>query len=87
MDFSKLIQDDLTADWVKDIVRKLSPYPYLADFLIIICSFAVGALLSLLLFLLLRPMLHRFYCRHCTMNSELLECIRRMIVSLVGCRQ
>ena len=85
MDFSKLIQDDLTADWVKNIVHKLSPYPYLADFLIILSSFAVGALLSLLLFLLLRPLLYRFYRRHCEMNAELLLCIRRMIVSLVGC--
>ena len=32
MDFSKLIEDDLTAQWVKDIIQKLSPYPYLADF-------------------------------------------------------
>ena len=85
MDFSKLIQDDLTADWVKDIIQKLSPYPYLADVLIILCSFAAGALLALLLFLLLRPMLHRFYRRHCEMNPELLACIRKMIVSFVGC--
>ena len=85
MDFSKLIEDDLTAEWVKDVVRQLSPYPYLADILIILTSFAGGALVSLLLFLLLRPMLHRFYKRHCTMNAELLVCIRNMIVSLVGC--
>ena len=85
MDFSKLIQDDLTAEWVKSIIHELSPYPYLADILIILSSFAGGAVLSLLLFLLLRPMLHRFYRRHCEMNAELLECIRRMIVSFVGC--
>jgi miniconductance mechanosensitive channel len=85
MDFSKLIQDDLTAEWVKDIIHKLSPYPYLADILVILCSFAVGALLSFLLFWLLRSLLHRFYSRHCEMNAELLDCIRRMIVSLVGC--
>ena len=85
MDFSKLIQDDLTADWVKNIIQKLSPYPYLADALIIISSFAVGALLSLLLFLLLRPMLNRFYRRHCEMNATLQVCIRRMIVSFVAC--
>ena len=85
MDFSKLIQDDLTADWVKNIIQQLSPYPYLADFLIIVTSFMVGALLALLLFLLLRPILQRFYQRHCTMNAELLLCIRRMIVSFVGC--
>ena len=85
MDFTQLIQDDLTADWVKHIIRQLSPYPYLADFLIIVCSFGVGALLSLLLFLMLRPILHRFYRRHCKMDAELLDCIRRMIVSFVGC--
>ncbi|MBQ9501751.1 MAG: mechanosensitive ion channel family protein [Lentisphaeria bacterium] len=85
MDFSKLIEDDLTADWVKECIHKLSPYPYLADILIIFCSFAMGALLSLLLFLLLRPILHRFYARHCEMNAELLVCIRKMIVSFVSC--
>ena len=85
MDFSTLIQDDLTPAWAKDIIQQLSPYPYLADLLIILSSFAVGALLSLLLFLLLRPILHRFYRRHCRMNAELLDCIRKMIVSFVGC--
>ena len=85
MDFSKLIEDDLTAEWVKNAIRQLSPYPYLADILIILISFAVGALLALLLFLMLRPLLHRFYQRHCTMNAELLVCIRRMIISFVGC--
>ena len=85
MDFSKLIQNDLTAEWVKNIIHKLSPYPYLADILVILCSFAGGAFLSLLLFLVLRPILHHFYRRHCEMNAELLDCIRRMIVSFVGC--
>ena len=85
MDFSKLIQDDLTPDWARYIIQQLSPYPYLADILIILSSFAIGALLSLLLFLLLRPILHRFYRRHCTMNAELLVCIRQMILSFVGC--
>jgi len=84
MDFSKLIQDDLTEEWVKEIIHKLSPYPYLADILVILSAFAAGAVLSLLLFLLLRPSLHRFYRRHCEMNAELLVCIRKMIVSFVG---
>ena len=85
MDFSKLIQDDLTAEWVKSLIQKLSPYPYLADFLVIVSSFAGGAVLALLLFWLLRSLLHRFYRRHCEMNAELLLCIRRMIVFFVGC--
>ncbi len=85
MDFSKLIQDDLTADWVKNIIQKLSPYPYLADILIILSSFASGALLSLVLFWLLRPILNRFYRRHCKMNAALQVCIHRMIFSFVGC--
>ena len=85
MDYSKLIQDDLTAEWVKEIIQKLSPYPYLADVLIIFASFAVGAVFSLLLFLLLRPILLRFYRRHCEMTAELLVCIRKMIVSFVSC--
>ena len=85
MDYSKLIQDDLTAEWVKDIIQKLSPYPYLADILIILSSFAAGALISLMLFWLLRSILNRFYSRHCEMNAALHACIRRMVVSFVGC--
>jgi miniconductance mechanosensitive channel len=85
MDYSKLIQDDLTAEWVKNIIQKLSPYPYLADILIILSSFAAGALVSLMLFWLLRRILNRFYSRHCEMNEALQGCIRRMIVSFVGC--
>ena len=46
MDFSKLIEDDLTSEWVRNIIQKLSPYPYLADVLVIFSSFATGALLS-----------------------------------------
>ena len=84
MDFSKLIQDDFTADWVKAIIQKLSPDPYLADIFVIFTSFLGGAVFSMLLFLLLRPALHRFYQRHCKMNAELLVCIRRMIVSFVS---
>ena len=85
MDFSKLVQDDFTEAWVQDIFQKLSPYPYLADILVILSSFAGGAILAFLLFWLLRHILHRFYRRHCQMNAELMTCIRRMIVSLVGC--
>ena len=85
MDYSKLIEDDLTAQWVKDIIQKLSPYPYLADILVIASSFAFGALISLMLFWLLRRILNRFYSRHCEMNPALQACISRMIVSFVGC--
>ena len=85
MDYSKLIQDDYTAEWVKNIIQKLSPYPYLADILIILSSFAGGALISLMLFLLLRPILNRFYRRHCELNDALQACIRKMIVSFVSC--
>ena len=85
MDYSKLIEDELTAEWVKDIIQKLSPYPYLADLFVIVSSFAVGALFSLLLFFLLRPILNRFYRRHCELNDALQACIRKMIVSFVSC--
>ena len=85
MDYSKLIEDEFTAQWVKDIIQKLSPYPYLADFFVIVSSFAVGALFSLLLFFLLRPILNRFYRRHCELNDALQACIRKMIVSFVSC--
>ena len=36
MDTSKLIEDEFTAEWVKDIIQKLSPYPYLADLFVIV---------------------------------------------------
>ena len=85
MDFSKLIQDDMTPEWVKNIISELSPYPYLADILVILGAFAGGAFFSMLLFWLLRNFLHRFYRRHCTMNAQLLTCISRMTVSFVGC--
>ncbi len=85
MDFSKLIEDDLTPEWVQTIIQKLSPYPYLADLLVILFSFAAGAILSLILYLILRPILLRSYRRFCKMNAELLLCIRKMIVSFVGC--
>ena len=85
LDFSKLIEDEMTPEYAKRIIQDLSPYPYLADILVIASSFAVGALFSLILFLLLRPLLNRFYRRHCTMNAELQACISRMIMSFVGC--
>ncbi|MBR3688406.1 MAG: mechanosensitive ion channel family protein [Lentisphaeria bacterium] len=85
MDFSKLIEDEFTPEWAKSVIHDLSPYPYLADILVIASSFAVGALFSLILFFLLRPLLNRFYRRHCTMNAELQACISRMIISFVGC--
>lgn len=83
VDFSKLIEDEMTPEYAKRIIQDLSPYPYLADILVIASSFAVGALFSLILFLLLRPLLNRFYRRHCTMNAELQACISRMIMSFV----
>ena len=85
MDFSKLIQDEFTPEWAKSVIHDLSPYPYLADILVILSSFAVGALFSLFLFFLLRPLLNHFYRRFCEMSEELHRCIQRMIISLVAC--
>ena len=85
MDYSKLIQDEFTPEWAKSIIHDLSPYPYLADILVILSSFAVGALISMMLYLLLRRILNRFYSRHCEMNPALHACIREMIFSFVGC--
>ena len=85
MDFTKLIKDDMTPEWTKQIIQALSPYPYLADILAILSAFAIGALFSMLLYMLLRPLLNRFYQRHCQLNSELLSCIRQMIISFVSC--
>ncbi len=85
MDFTKLIKDDMTPEWTKQIIQALSPYPYLADILAILSAFAIGALFSMLLYMVLRPVLHSFYRRHCQLNSELLSCIRQMIISFVSC--
>ena len=85
MDFSKLIEDEFTPEWAKNAIQSLSPYPYLADILVIISSFAVGVLFSICLFFLLRPILNHFYRRFCTMSEELHRCIRRMIISFVAC--
>ena len=85
MDFSKLIEDEFTPEWAKNVIHDLSPYPYLADILVIASSFAVGVLFSICLFFLLRPILNHFYRRFCTMSEELHRCIRRMIISFVAC--
>ncbi len=85
MDFSKLIEDEFTPEWAKSNIQALEPYPYLADILVIVSSFAVGVLFSIALFFLLRPILNHFYRRFCTMSEELHRCIRRMIISLVAC--
>ena len=85
MDFSKLIEDEFTPEWAKNSIQALSPYPYLADILVIISSFAVGVLFSIGLFFLLRPILNHFYRRFCTMSEELHRCIQRMIISFVAC--
>ncbi len=85
MDFSKLIEDEYTPEWAKTAIHALSPYPYLADILVILSSFAVGAIFSLLLFLILRRILNRFYSRRCEMNPALQACISKMVFSFVGC--
>ena len=85
MDFSKLIQTDLTPLWLKNIVQSLSPYPYLADILMISFAFAGGAVLAQLLYYLLRPILDRFYSRYGTINPALHNCIRKMVISFVSC--
>ena len=85
MDFSKLIQTELTPLWLKDIIQKLAPYPYLADILVISCAFLGGAVMAQLLFLLLRPILNRFYSRYGEINPALHACIRSMIISFVSC--
>ena len=82
MDYSKLIENGFTPEWAKSAIHTLSPYPYLADILVVLSSFAVGAILSLLLFLLLRPIQNR---RPCELNAALHTCIRRMITSFVAC--
>ena len=46
MDFSKLIQTDLTPLWLKNIIQSLSPYPYFADILMISFAFVGGAVLA-----------------------------------------
>ena len=85
MDFSKLVQIDLTPLWLKDIVRSLSPYPYPACILVISFALAGGAVLAQLSYLLLRPILDRFYSRYGTIAPALHACIRKMIIPFVSC--
>jgi len=85
MFFSKLLQSEDTADWIKQTFSSFSSYPYLVDIIVLLLAFAIGAVLSLLLFFLLHRILLRFYRRHCEMSPELLQCIRKMIFSFVSC--
>jgi len=85
MNFTKLLQNDGTAEWVREIVTQLKPYPYLADFIIILLAFAVGAVLSWVLYFILEHFLERFYRRYCQLSEDLLRCIRNMSSALVTC--
>ena len=85
IDFSKLIEDEMTPEYAKRIIHDLSPYPYLADLLVIASSFAVGVIFSICLFFLLRPIMNHFYRKFCTMSEDLHRCIQRMIISFVSC--
>ena len=85
IDFSKLIEDEMTPEYAKRIIHDLSPYPYLADLLVIASSFAVGVIFSICLFFLLRPIMNHFYRKFCTMSEDLHRCIQRMIISFVAC--
>jgi len=85
MNFTRLLQDTGTAEWLRVAVAKLAPYPYLADVIILVLALAIGSALAFVLYYLLRRFLLRFYERHCTLSSELHRCIRNMSFSLVSC--
>jgi len=85
MDFSKLLQDEATMQWTKDIIAKLAPYPYLADIIVLLLALVIGSIFFSLLFFILHRILLRFYRRHCELSSELLSCIRKMTLFAASC--
>ncbi len=85
MDFSKLLQSESTAQWTKDVIAKLAPYPYLADIIIVVLALLISAALGLMLFFLLQRILIRFYRKHCTLSPELVQCIRKMTFAFANC--
>jgi len=85
VDFTKLLQDEGTAEWVRRAISQMKPYPYLADAVVVVLAFAIGAVFSIVLYFLLRHFLSRFYRRYCELSPKLLRCIRNLSFSLVSC--
>jgi len=84
MDFTKILQDGDTAEWSRQVIARMHPYPYLADIVVLLLAFAIGAFVATVVYFLLHRVLIRFYRRYCTLSSELHSCIRRMCFCLVS---
>lgn len=85
MNFSKLLQDENTADWIKEAVSELAPFPYLADAIILVLAIAIGSCVAYGIFFTLRRVLTRYYRRHCAMSPAIQGCIGNMAFSLASC--
>jgi len=85
MNFSRLLQNEDTAEWTKQIISSLRPYPYLADVIVLLLAFLIGATLSVVLYIFLQRAQSRFYRRYCELSPALLRCIRNVSFSLVSC--
>jgi len=85
MNFSRLLKEEFTAEWVKQVIAQMRPYPYLADAVVLLLAFAIGALVATLVYFLLHRFLLRVYRRHCRLSPDLLRCIRNMSFCLVSC--
>jgi len=85
MNFTRLLRTEETADWVREAIARMHPYPYLADAIVILLAFAIGAFVATLVYFLLRHLLLHLYRRWCELSPELLRCIRNMSFCLVSC--
>jgi len=84
MNFTRLLQDGETSEWARHAIARMHPYPYLADIVILLLAFAIGATVATLVYFLLHHALLRFYRRYCTLSEELHRCIRKMSFCLVS---
>lgn len=84
MNFTRLLQDTGTAEWLKHVVDRLAPVPYLADIIIIVLGWVIGSAIAIVLYSVLRRLLLRFYRKHCTLSPALQRCVSNMAFSVVS---
>ncbi len=84
MNFSKLLQDDQTAEWARQVIAYMRPYPYLADVVVILLALLTGALIATILYLILHHFLLKLFRRYCELSQELHHCIRKMCFWMVS---
>jgi len=85
MFFAKLLKCDSTAEWARQIIAQMHPYPYLADVVVILLALLIGSIVSTIAYFILQHFLLRVYKRCCEQSDELLLCVRNMSFSIVTC--